>query len=224
MTQKYASRLGLERNYVFAPGLYWQLDWAQIQDDWPTPQCFLVALDDRQIELVLNCLTAFPHFYKNWGYTKEDLDLTEWDEIQSFVAETEACLMSGCEVQLLVKSNLLIAAALSGESVNLDEDIGDILTGVKDYSATGVSPQFVANSSLNIADVTEDAADQATVDLNAVRDAIDSIEAALQTMITAIETASTAEDLEDDLADVWFALRAVATILGASVGAPPTPL
>jgi hypothetical protein len=31
-------------------------------------------------------------------------------------------------------------------------------------------------------------------------------------------------ELEDDLANVWFTVKAVAMILGASVGAPPTPL
>ncbi len=31
-------------------------------------------------------------------------------------------------------------------------------------------------------------------------------------------------ELEDDLANVWFTVKAVATILGATVGAPPTPL
>jgi len=31
-------------------------------------------------------------------------------------------------------------------------------------------------------------------------------------------------ELEDDLANVWFTVKAVASILGATVGAPPTPL
>lgn len=32
------------------------------------------------------------------------------------------------------------------------------------------------------------------------------------------------EELEDDLANVWFTVKAVATILGAVVGEPPVPL
>lgn len=223
-TQKYVSRIGLEKNYVYAPGLYWQLDWQQIQADWPDPRCFLFALDDRQIEVLLNLLTTFPYFYRNWGFTKINLDPTEWDEIQTFIAELEGCLMSGCDVQFLIKSNLLVAAALSGDTVDLDADLGDILTGVKSYADTGVSPQFLADSSKNIADVAEDAAEQQSVDLNAIKDALGAIETALLSVEAAIEAAGIAQDLEDDLANVWFTVKAVATILGASVGAPPTPL
>ena len=39
-----------------------------------------------------------------------------------------------------------------------------------------------------------------------------------------VEIAQGTEELEDDLANVWFVIQAVATILGATVGAPPTPL
>ena len=31
-------------------------------------------------------------------------------------------------------------------------------------------------------------------------------------------------ELEDDLANVWFCVKAIGTILGATVGAPPMPL
>lgn len=226
-TQKYVSRIGLEKNYVFAPGLYWRLDWLQIQADWPTPRCYLFALDDRQIELLLNLTTVFPHFYKNWGFEKATLDTGQWDEIQTFIAELEGCLMSGCEVSLLIKSNLLVAAALSGDSVDLDAEVETLMTGVKDYASIGVSPQLKADSGDGLADVQEDASEQATIDLNAIKDALlelTSITAALQAIETAIGVAGTAEDLEDDLANVWFATKAVATILGAVVGAPPTPL
>jgi hypothetical protein len=39
-----------------------------------------------------------------------------------------------------------------------------------------------------------------------------------------VEIAQGTEELEDDLANVWFTVKAVATILGAVVGEPPTPL
>lgn len=115
-TQKYVSRLGLERNYAYAPGLYWQMDWQQIQTDWPTPQCYLVALDDKQIELILNLVTVFPAFYRNWGYTKASLDLDEWDDIQTFIAELEGCLMMGCNIEDIIDSLDGIASAIAAST------------------------------------------------------------------------------------------------------------
>ncbi len=39
-----------------------------------------------------------------------------------------------------------------------------------------------------------------------------------------VQIGDNVEELEDDLANVWFTVKAVATILGAVVGEPPLPL
>lgn len=201
--------------YIPGKGQFF-LDWDKLQSF--NDRCFLVALDERQISVLLAHLAVFPQFSHIWSLPRRaswDASIVEkWENINDFVEDLERCLMSGCEVEKLIFSNLLIAAAVSGDSVDLDANLDDIMTGVKNYATIGLRPQFVANSGSNIADVAEDAADQATIDLLAIKDAIDGLVAAI----------AAGEDIEDDLANVWFTIEAVATILGAEVGAPPTPL
>lgn len=220
---KYASeRKPSDYCYIPAKGPF-SLDWDKLQSF--NDRCFLVALDEWQISVLLAHLAVFPQFSHIWSLPRRaewDAGLHQkWEDIQDFVEELERCLMSGCDVELLIKSNLMVAAALSGDSVDLDADPSTIMTGIKDYAVTGVSPQFVANSGSNLADVSENAADQATIDLNAIKTAIDALELAMQDVKTAIENG---QDLEDDLANVWNTISAVATILGGTVGLPPIPL
>lgn len=204
-------------DWCYIPGKgQFSLDWDKLQSF--NERCFLVALDERQISVLLAHLAVFPQFSHIWSLPRRaswDAGLIQkWEDINDFTEELERCLMSGCEVEKLIFSNLMVAAALSGDSVDLDADLNILMTGVKDYANTGISPQFVADSSKNIADVAEDAADQQTLDLIAIKDAIDNL----------IDAIAAGEDTEDDIANVWFTIKAVATILGATVGAPPTPL
>jgi hypothetical protein len=220
---KYASELK-PRDYCYIPGQGpFSLDWDKLQlfDD----SCFLVALDRRQIAVLLAHLATFPRFSHIWSLPRrahwDAVMQLKWDDINRFLSDLEFCLMSGCDVSLLLKTNLMIAAAISGDTVDLDSDIEDLVQGLKDYSTIGLSPQFVADSGNNLADVTENLSDQQTLDLNAIKTSIDTLEIVLQDIKTAIETS---QDLEDDLANVWNAVSGVVTILGGVVGAPPVPL
>lgn len=137
----YASDLHIERDYVFAPGHYFQFDWDDLQAEFPDEdsRCYLVALDDRQINILLHMLSVFPKYYKNWGYTKENLDTAAWDEISAFVSETELCLMSGCDVRLMFEEIARLRAAVAGEEVTVtDPDTGEPV--VVDYTETGLTP------------------------------------------------------------------------------------
>lgn len=204
-------------DWCYIPGKgQFSLDWDKLQAF--NERCFLVALDERQISVLLAHLAVFPQFSHIWSLPRRaswDAGITQkWEDINDFIEELEYCLMAGCEVQKLIFSNLLIAAAISGDSVDLDADLDTLMTGVKDYATIGLTPQLVANSGSNIADVAEDAADQATLDLIAIKEAIDNLIGAI----------AAGEDTEDDIANIWFTVKAVAEILGATVGAPPIPL
>lgn len=204
-------------DWCYIPGLgQFSLDWDKLETF--NRRCFLVALDERQISVLLAHLAVFPQFSHIWSLPARaswDAGLFQkWENINDFVEDLEYCLMSGCEVEKLIFSNLLVAAALTGDSVDLDADLDVLMTGVKDYANTGLSPQFIANSTTSIADILEDGAEQLTLDLIAIKEAIDNLIGAI----------AAGEDTEDDIANVWFTVKAVATILGATVGAPPTPL
>ena len=105
--------------------------------------------------------------------------------------------MSGCKVVDLVTTQRMLVAAITGDAVDLDADLP---TGV--YDPAGLTPKFEGDTG-NIAQAVEALALQ-------ISDLKDTIEAS--------------GDLEDDLANVWNSLSAIATVLGITVGAPPTPL
>lgn len=121
---KYASQLNKE-NYTFHPGREYQLDWDTLNEMYNdgdgSNQCYLVALDSRQIAFLLAHTSIFPQYHWVWGlpsprhlWNQQTRD--NWDEISAFVAETEHCLMAGCEVQDLVTQLTRIADALEGAS------------------------------------------------------------------------------------------------------------
>ena len=109
--------------------------------------------------------------------------------------------MAGCDVSQLVKSNLLVAAALSGQSVDLDADLDTLLTGVKDYSG---------NSLVDIKESIDGLAGD--TDLSDI----------LNQLLDIFNT--TKNDLEDDLANIWQKLEDITTVLGGTVSPPPDPL
>ena len=218
---KYASKLKVGKDYVFAPGGF-SLDYDRLVEMWPYNRCFLVALDERQLDVLHKHLAAFARWQWLWGFgPRSHWDAAtkqKWDEVEAFVAELEFCLMAGCDVQELIITQRLIVGALTGQVVDLDQPLPT--SGTVDYSANGISPQL-RHDGQSLAEITKDAADQHHSDFNAIRDAI----AALGTKLDELEiTIQAGEDLEDDLAAVWGALNTITTILGATVGTPPAPL
>ncbi len=109
------------------------MDWQLLQNEFPDPDCYLVALDDRQLNLIHHLLSVFPKYYRNWGYSRGTLDEQAWDEIQSWVSELEGCLMSGCKVSDLTASIDRLTAAIAGEAAPGEPP-------AYDYTQTGVVP------------------------------------------------------------------------------------
>lgn len=124
------------------------------------PRCYLVALDAFEIALLQSVLR-----YAHWAARWRDLGSVSFQEVDERVNRLEECLMSGCDVSLLIEA-IENGFAQLHEDMTGDESGLPLLTDIGD----------------NVG------------------------------------------ELEDDLANVWFTVKAVATILGAVVGAPPTPL
>jgi len=97
----------LDRKDVFlAPGHPFPLDWADLQNTWPDDKCYLVAITERQLNIIHSLLT-FAHYYRGfWGFPTKRLwsndDIERWDTIKAYLADLEDCLMSGCDVSVLI--------------------------------------------------------------------------------------------------------------------------
>lgn len=113
------------------------LGWTALHVTYPDDanKCYLVALDNRQLS-VLHDLVGTLKWYWLWGINKNDD--TGRNAVLEFKSELEACLMSGCSVEDLIKTNRMIAAALAGQSVDLTTDLPDSV----DFTAIGVSPRL----------------------------------------------------------------------------------
>jgi hypothetical protein len=177
-----------------------QLDW-QALGEMDQGGCYLVSLSWAGLSVLLSLLR-----YATWRARWRPVTNAEWQDVQEFVQETEACLLMGCDVRDLITTQRLLIGAITGTVVDLDEDLPT--TGTVDFTQTGLATKFVAGDpARNLAAILAD------LQLN------------LGELQTALETQATnTGELEDDLANVWFTVKAVATILGASVGAPPIPL
>lgn len=135
---KYASELHIDRDWAFAPGHWFKLDWGKLQTAFPDPACFLVALDERQLNLLHQLLSVFPKYYRNWGYSRDNLDTAVWDDVQTWLAELEGCLMSGCNVGSILFELQRLNAILAGERITTTVD--GVETTLADYRETGIRP------------------------------------------------------------------------------------
>ena len=201
------------KSYVLAPGGL-NLDWYALLSTIPDEanKCYLVALDNRQLSVLHNLVSVFLPWYWLWNVKRNDQ--TARTAIQDFTEHLQECLMSGCSVEDLIKTQRMLIAEVSGTSVDLDSPLP---TGV--YSPVGLANKFTFAGD-NIAKIASDGNDQQTIDLNAIKTAIENVQAELSNIKTAIESG----DLEDDLANVWGKLAEIVTILGAVSGAPVPPL
>jgi len=166
--------------------------------------CTIHFLSGRTKALVLSCLRYATFFNTRWFVDDENFigvfsDL-ELDELENITDEAYSEVIMGCSAEDLIKTQRMLLAALTGETVNLDNPLP---TG--NYTATVAVAPSLNGASGNIAE------------------AVEALEVALGNIQTAIEE-STAEDLEDDLANVWTVLQAITLALGGTVGAPLPPL
>jgi hypothetical protein len=89
------------------------LDWQAMANMFEEQACWLVALNDWQIALILSLL-RYAHWVTRW------INFNNWDDVDASVAETERCLMSGCDLTNLtetlneIKEAILTIAIPSG--------------------------------------------------------------------------------------------------------------
>ena len=170
--------------------------------DYEDGNCWLVALDDWEIAVILSSL-RYAHWPRRWL----NLGGLTWDEISAKVTMLEHCLMAGCNVQDLITTQRLLIGAITGTVVDLDEPLPE--TGTVDFTQSGLATKFISTETepRNLADILAD------------------LQGALGELQAAVEASGeSVEELEDDLANVWGTVQTVATILGAVAGAPVPPL
>lgn len=173
-----------------------ELDWQALaqMDD---ENCWLVALPYRAISVILSLLR-----YAEWRARWRPIDDATWQQVEDFINQIEGCLLMGCRVEDLIITQRLLIGAITGGVVDLDAELPT--TGVIDFSQSGLATKFLSSESepRNVADIL----------------------AELQTNLADLQEIMAENELEDDLANVWGQLQTVATILGATVGAPVPPL
>lgn len=130
------------RNYTFHPGRLFSLNWTSDPGN-----CYLVSLSERQLTVLRRMVQVFPHYHWIWGLPspRRDWDAATWDlwsQIENFVNELEACLMSGCDLNEFLKQQRMLTAAIVGEAVDLTDPNQLSPTSV-DFTATSATPGVV---------------------------------------------------------------------------------
>lgn len=135
-----------------------------------------------------------------------------WDAKTGSIKDTQAIgrdifesMSMGCFEALstdLIKTQRMLISAITGLPVDLDTALP---TGVYDVATDALSPKFQGVQG-NIALAVEELA----IEMGELRQLI--------------EAGGATGDLEDDLANVWNALTAIANVLGIEVPSPPQPL
>jgi hypothetical protein len=132
--------------FLFADAI--ELDWeaskAMFDDSNGTNECMLVALPWRAISTIVSTL-RFAEYWALWGLPADKAAWTvtqqqRWYEISAFIAEMEACLMSGCSVQDLIGTQRMLIAAIIGQEI----DLADPMPTTADFTETGISPRLRA--------------------------------------------------------------------------------
>jgi hypothetical protein len=175
------------------------------RDQVDADKCYIALFGGKTKSLVLSCLRYAEFFNSRW-YVDDENELgnftdEEQDEIEGLVDQAQADIVMTCDAEAFIKTQRMLVAAITGETVDLDSDLP---TGVVDFSGNGLSPKFEGDNG-NLAQ------------------AVETLQVALEDVKTAIETADPA-DLEDDIANIWGILQVIATALGGTVGLPPVPL
>lgn len=159
---KYASELK-KNNYTFHPRRKFQLDYDELHTVHPDDDnsCYLVALDQRQLNVLLAMSTVFTRYHWVWGLPSPRSEWNDdkkqlWHDIETFIAEMESCLMNGCKVSDLVDAMNTISTtldtkmdgverllrlqieAVTGGSVDFASD--EVVPAQANYNSTGLVP------------------------------------------------------------------------------------
>ncbi len=206
------------KDYVLIPGGL-NLDWQALLDDYPDDinKCYLVALDGRQLSVIHDLLSVSKWY---WLWNVEQADTLNREAVLAFKYELEFCLMSGCSVQDLIKTQRMLVAALAGQSVDLESD----LPSAVDFTSIGISPRLgEIDGALDTGNSQQD------TNLGNIRSQMSSgqsqqhtdmqnINSRLAEIVEQLEILSddaTNENIAEKLQDVAQKVGTVATIIGA---------
>lgn len=177
----------------------------QIPDDWNQEEdgyvsvLFCIPNSRKWRGLIVGLIDSLAF---GWSWDKQTGNIKDTQAIGREIFES---MLMGCLEpffgNLIITQRLLIAA-ITGQTINLADPLP---SGEVDFSSVGLSPKFEgANGNIALA--------------------VEALATELQALQTTISESSGAGDLEDDLANVWNALTAIANVLGIEVPAPPEPL
>lgn len=126
-------------NYTFHPGRTFHLTW---ETDPGT--CCLYPLSDRQAAMLRKMLQVFPKYHWVWGLPspRDDWDVPTqqiWEEISTFCEETEACLVSDCDLTEFNTNLDRIATALESIEQNqaIRYTVQDLIDDLEDTFGVG---------------------------------------------------------------------------------------
>jgi len=149
-----------QKQVIIAPGHVFPLVWDDLEATWPDNRCFLVALDERQLNVVHSALSIAYYYKSFWGMKHRSgwvqADFDRWDTIHAFLANLEGCLMSGCNVEDLIASvdslTAAVAAGFSAVNVLALDTIRDTLSNwmIQEGSADDAMLGEIAGIGLDI--------------------------------------------------------------------------
>jgi hypothetical protein len=182
------------------------LDWYGLADVYPDQynDCFLVALDRRQLAVLSTLVQTFLPWYWLWNVNREDeagrSDYQDWKE------NLEYCLMAGCKVEDLIKTQRMMIAAMTGQSVDLESDLPTT------FSPQGITPTLDTRLEALRAQAQSGQNTQ-HADFNTANQHLEDI----VEQLTRLADDAGAEHIEERLSEIVNRVSLVATILGAII-------
>lgn len=218
--------------YQFIPG--WQpLDWYKLLAEIPDGDNYnwLVILSSRQLSILRSLVNMVLPWYWLWQIPKSDN--AGQKAVLDFKYRLERDLMAVLSVEDLIKTNLMLVAALTGEVINRDTP-ANYLSG--EYDPTGVQPQLATiNTTVG---TIKTAVDTTNSRLSTINTTLGTTNTNIANIKTSVDTGNTnqhtditnliakleeikdvlgaadPDSLADELSDIATNLTAVATILG----------
>jgi hypothetical protein len=188
--------------------VFYPLNWYQLLEEIATDdnKNKLVVLDNRQLSVLHSLVNLILPYYWIWGIEKTDSEGRT--AISDFKEKLEADLMAVLNIDDLIKTNLMLVAALTGETIDRDHP-ENYMAG--SYTPTGLTPTVeLTNTALGTLDTTVSGAlTTHNETFNSMLEQIELIQASLATM-----AGKSPDDLADDLEGIASTISTIATILG----------
>jgi hypothetical protein len=190
--------------------VFYPLNWYQLQDEIPDDdnKYKVVILDNRQLSVLHSVVNTFLPYYWVWGISR--YDPAGRAAVLEYKCQLEETLMSVLSVDDLIKTNLMIVAAITGQTVDLDNPETHL---AGDYTPNGLTPAVTTVGGMfdeKLSDINTNVAGIVTT----IGDQIDKLEE-IRSAIAA--QATDPEQLAGDLEGIANTIQTVATILGVLV-------